>query len=118
MSKSLSGTEDRSRFVEIPFVIGKLEILAGAGCIVSPLIWSFNRRRSCGVWGLSFDCDEDVWTRGRSCCGGDEGRLEDESGGDGMVCMFELGPRRNGFLLGRERFSGEGGRSIPLDPLF
>lgn len=37
-----------------------------------------------------------------------------------MVSMFwcELGPLRNGFLIGRDLFSGDGGRSIPFAPLF
>lgn len=37
-----------------------------------------------------------------------------------MVSMFwcELGPLRNGFLIGRDLFSGDGGRSMPFAPLF
>lgn len=37
-----------------------------------------------------------------------------------MVSIFwcELGPLRNGFLIGRDLFSGDGGRSMPFAPLF
>ena len=35
-----------------------------------------------------------------------------------MVCMscLELGPLRNGLRVGRDRFSGEAGLSMPLAP--
>ena len=64
-----------------------------------------------------FDSEEAGGASCREIC---EGRsVVDVSGGEGIVCIscLELGPLRSGFRVGRDRFSGEDGRSIPLDPL-
>ena len=34
------------------------------------------------------------------------------------IFWWELGPLRNGFLIGRDLFSGDGARSMPFAPLF
>ena len=54
-----------------------------------------------------------------SLCGGDFGIGIASSSGEGMVCIFlELVPRLNGFRCGRDRFSGEEGRSLGFLPSF
>ena len=86
---------------------------------MSPFTWSFKRRRSCDG-GLSVDCGAAVCINGASCRGGDLGKFDVDEGGEGMASILwcELGPLRNGFLICRGLFSGDGGRSKPLAPLF
>lgn len=83
------------------------------------MTWSLKRRRSCD-WGLSVDCEEAAPINGASGRGEDCGRFDDGKGGEGIVSIFwcELGPLRNGFLIGRDLFSGDGARSMPFAPLF
>lgn len=102
-----------------PFVIGKLELLIGAACVGPPFGGSFKSTRRCSGRdeGRSFDPEEVGGASWREIC---EGRSTlDVSGGESMVCMscLELVPLRSGFLVGRDRFSGESGRSMPLEPL-
>ena len=89
--------------------------------MASPLSCSFGRRWSWFDGGLSTDRERGAAGDTASRRGGDTGRSEDDvAGGEGIVSMscLELAPLRNGFLEGRDRLSGDGGRSMPFDPLF
>ena len=49
----------------------------------------------------------------------DAGKSVEEASGEGNCCMFlELGPLLSGFLLGLERFSGDGSRSVGFASVF
>ena len=116
----LSCKEDRSRFVDTPLGIGRLDTLVGACWIVSPLSWSFLRRCSWFDGGLSIDCIGVTPAGGAALRVADACRSEDDvAGGEGIVSMscFELAPLLKGFRDGRPLFSGDDGLSMLFEPL-